>query len=110
MDLRKRVGTLVGVHRRRRNLTQQQLADRIDMSPDMISRIETGGTGLRFPTIEKLAAALEIDPAELFIADPVPGRDMRRPLVDLTVRLAALSDSDLAWVGELLTSALKARR
>ncbi|MEQ1515981.1 MAG: helix-turn-helix transcriptional regulator [Usitatibacteraceae bacterium] len=110
MDLRKRVGSLVAIHRRRRGLTQQALADMIDMSPDMISRIETGGTGLRFPTIERLASALEIDPAELFIVDPVPGRDMRKPLVELTLRLSSLSDSDLAWVDELLTSALKARR
>ena len=110
MDLRKRVGSLVSLHRRRRGLTQQRLADMVDISPDMISRIETGGTGLRFPTIEKLSAALEIDPAELFIVDPVPHRDMRRPLIDLTIRLSALSDSDLAWVSELLTSALKARR
>ncbi|TGX54778.1 XRE family transcriptional regulator [Sphingomonas gei] len=110
MDLRKRVGNLVALHRRRRGLTQQALADMIEMSPDMISRIETGGTGLRFPTIEKLAEALEVDPAELFIVDPAPGRDMRRPLIELTVRLSGLSDSDLAWVSELLTSALKGRR
>lgn len=109
MDLRKRVGNLVALHRRRRGLTQQNLADMIGMSPDMISRIETGGTGLRFPTIEKLSEALEIDPAALFIVDPVPGRDMRKPLVDITVRLSALSDSDLAWVSDLLTSALRSR-
>jgi transcriptional regulator with XRE-family HTH domain len=76
----------------------------------MISRIETGGTGLSFPTIEKLAGALQIDPAELFIVDPIPGRDMRRPLLDLAAKLSALSDSDLAWVSELLASALKTRR
>lgn len=110
MDLRKRVGTLVAVHRRRRGLTQQRLAELTDMSPDMISRIETGGTGLSFPTIEKLSAALEIDPAQLFIVDHISGRDMRRPLVELTVMLAALSDNDLAWVSELLATALKTRR
>lgn len=109
MDLRKRVGTLVAVHRRRRGLTQQRLADLAGMSPDMISRIETGGTGLRFPTIEKLSAVLEIDPAQLFIVDADPGRDMRGPLLDLTVRLAALSETDIVWVSELLTAALKAR-
>lgn len=110
MDLRKRVGILVANHRRARGFTQQRLAELTGMSPDMISRIETGGTGLRFPTIEKLAEALQIDPAQLFIVDPVPGRDMRRPLVELTVKLSALSDSDLAWVSDLLTSALKTRR
>lgn len=110
MDLRQRFGTLVAIHRRRRGWTQQELADRTDMSADMISRIETGGTGARFNTIEKLAAALETDPAGFFILDPVPGRDMRRQLVELTARLGSLPDSELAWVDDLLTSALKGRR
>ncbi len=109
MDLRKRFGTMVAVHRRELGWTQQELADRTGMSPDMISRIETGGSGARFNTVEKIASALDVDPAALFAADARP-KSLRRPLVDLTVTLAALSDSDLAWVTDLLTSALKARR
>lgn len=109
MDLKKRVGALVSAHRRRRGLTQQKLADAIGMSPDMISRIETGGTGLRFQTIEKLAEALEIDPANLFIVDPAPGRDMRRPLLDLTAKLSGLSDAELIWADRLLDAAMGPR-
>jgi transcriptional regulator with XRE-family HTH domain len=90
-------------------MTQHALAEAADLSDDMIARIETGATGARFPSIARIAAALEVDPAELFILDPVPGRIVRKPLVDLTARLAALSDSDLAWVAQLLEAALKPR-
>jgi hypothetical protein len=39
-----------------------------------------------------------------------PETDQRRKLVDLTVTLSTLSDGDLEWVSDLLSSALKARR
>ena len=109
MALRKRFGSLVAVHRRRLGWTQQDLAERTGMSPDMISRIETGGSGARFNTIEKLAAALEVDPAAFFLVNAGSG-DLRRPLLDLTTTLASLTDNDLAWVTELLAIALKARK
>lgn len=109
MALRKRFGSLVAVHRRRHGWTQQDLAERTGMSPDMISRIETGGSGARFNTIEKLASALEVDPAAFFVVDARSG-DLRRPLIDLTTTLAALPDTDLDWISELLASALKGRR
>lgn len=107
--LRKRFGSLVAVHRRRHGWTQQDLADRAGMSPDMISRIETGGSGARFNTIEKLAAALGVDPAAFFLVDARSG-ELRRPLIELTNTLASLTDKDLAWVSELLATALKTRK
>lgn len=71
-DLRKRFGGLVVAHRRRRGMTQQQLADAARLSPTMIGRIEAGTTGARFPSIERIAKALDVDPAQLFSTDPCP--------------------------------------
>lgn len=109
MTLYERVGNLVAGHRRRKGLTQQKLAELCGLSPEMISRIENGHNGLRFSRIEDLANALEIDPAELFIADPVPGRDMREPLLNLTAKLARLSDADLVWADQLFDAAFRSR-
>ena len=108
-DLRKRFGRLVNANRRRCELTQQQLADATGISIDMINRIERGVTGARFPNIEKLAVALNVDPAELFTADLPAGAGQRRALTDITSRLSTLSDRDLAWVDHLLDAALKTR-
>jgi len=106
-DLRRRFGRLVTANRRKRGLTQQQLADATGISIDMINRVERGVTGARFPNIEKLAAALEVDPAELFSPDLPKGVAQRRQLTDLVARLSVLSDRDLAWVDRLLDAALK---
>jgi hypothetical protein len=41
----------------------------------MISKIEVGATGARFPSIERLAQAVDVDPAELFTSN-IPGGSM----------------------------------
>lgn len=110
MELRKRFGILVKSYRQRLDMTQADLAAATGMSDTMISRIEVGGSGARFPTIEKLAQALHVDAAELFIADPVPGRNVRSKIVELDVRLAALSDADLDWIIGVVDAALAHRK
>lgn len=108
-DLKKRFGRLVLANRRRRGLTQQALADRAEMSLDMIHRIERGTTTARFLTIAKLAAALEVDPAEFFTPDLPNGVADRQAVTNIVARLSALSDRDLEWVDRLLDAALKPR-
>lgn len=109
-ELMGRFGRLVAAHRKRLQMTQVQLSDASGISADMIVRIEGGGTGVRFPNIQRLADALEVDPAELFTSDVPHGKLARPNLNRLTARLAALSDNDLQLVSELVEVALKPRR
>ncbi len=106
-DLRTRFGRLVAAHRKRRGMTQHALADAAALSDDMIARIETGTTGARFPSIEKLAAALEVDAAELFTPDLAKGALGRGKLTNLTARLAKLSEAELEWIDAILDAALR---
>lgn len=109
-DLRTRFGALLAAHRRRVGMTQAELAEAADISVHMVQKLEVGGVGARFAVIEKLAAALRIDPAELFSLEIPGGALQRRELTELTSQLASLSDADLAWASELLKVALKSRR
>lgn len=54
--------------RMRHLLTQADLADRVNMTPASISRIETGTTKARISTVRKLAKALDVDAGELLAA------------------------------------------
>ena len=106
-DLRNRFGQLVAAHRRTAGLTQEALALATGLSKDMVTRIEIGGTGTSFQTIQKLADALGVDPAELFtplIASPSKGRP---DLTAIIVKLSGLSSRDLAWVSGLIEAALR---
>jgi transcriptional regulator with XRE-family HTH domain len=105
-DLRKRFGQLLAAHRRRHGLTQERLAEAAKLSVDMVAKIETGATGARFPVIERLAGALEIDPAELFTTEIPGGAIKRGAFAEISSRLARLPEADLVWVRNLLDAAL----
>ena len=98
VDLRRRFGLLVAANRRRRGLTQEQLAEAADISSDMVAKIETGASGARFPVIERLAAALDVDRAELFTSELPSGLIRRGAFLDISTRLAGLSGPDLVWI------------
>jgi len=105
-DLRRRFGLLVAANRRRRSMTQEQLAEAADISVDMVAKLETGASGARFPVIERIAAALEVDPAELFSPELPSGLIQRGAFRDISMRLAGLSGPDLVWISGIVEAAL----
>ncbi len=68
--LKQRRRTFLREWRKYRNLTQQQLADRIDASTGLISQIENGQTAYTQGTLEALADALQCEPADVLMRDP----------------------------------------
>lgn len=109
-DLKRRFGRLVAAHRKRVGLTQRQLAEAADMSDDMVARIEVATTGVSFGTVEKLAHALGVDPAELFTSDLPEGALQRGPLTELTSKLANLNSEDLDWLTSIVSAALARKK
>lgn len=109
VDLRKRFGKLVAAHRKRRGMTQSQLAEAAELSPTMIVRIENGSSGARFPSIERIAKALDVDPAELFSPDSNQRRRSNTVMLDIQTQLAGVTDRDLIWVRDLLGAALASK-
>lgn len=105
-DLRKRFGRILAAHRRRKGLTQEALAEAAGLSVDMISKIEVGATGARFPSIERLATAVDVDPAELFTNEIPSGSIRRGSFGEVSAKLAALSENDLVWINDLIDTAL----
>jgi len=55
--------------RRLNNLSQEVLAEKLDKSTNFISDIECGKSWISSDTLVKLAAALKVEPYELFKAD-----------------------------------------
>ncbi|CCV03317.1 Transcriptional regulator, XRE family [Mesorhizobium metallidurans STM 2683] len=109
-DLQRRFGRLVAAHRKRMDLTQEQLAERASISIDTVRKIETAASGASFPMIEKIALALEVDEAELFSTLLPSGSFNRGKFQEISLRLAGLSEKELRWVGDLLEVALKLPR
>lgn len=109
VNLRARFGRLVKAHRVRLGLTQEALAERANISTDMVSKIEGGASGARFGVVTQLAEALGVDPAELFTPNLPEGQLQRPTLTEITSRLASLGDEELRWLSGILEAALQRR-
>ena len=59
-------GLNVVYYRKKKRLTQLQLADLVDIDRSHVSAIELGNVGVSFDVIFKLCEVLEITPKELF--------------------------------------------
>ena len=57
----------VKYHRYKKKFTQEQLAEKMNVSTNYIGRLERGQHSPSFDKIEKIANALGIEPFELFI-------------------------------------------
>lgn len=65
--LRIQFGRRVRQLRRQKDMTQEELAEAINVSPEFISNLERGINAPSFDTLERLAEALDVAPVELFI-------------------------------------------
>ena len=109
IPLKKRFGQLLAAHRKRSGLRQADLADAARLSVDTIAKLETGATAPSFSSIERLADALKIDPAELFTYELAGKPFERRALTDLVAHISGLPDPELRWLEAIIKSALAPR-
>ena len=54
------IGKQIRRYRQFRNLSQEQLAEKINISPTHMSHIETGSTKLSLPVLVKISEALDV--------------------------------------------------
>lgn len=111
MDLRQLFGSQVRFHRQKLGWTQAELADRIDLSQDMVGRIERGSAGPSFDTIERLVEVFAVDPALLFGAAPItngPTSERERALSRVLRLLSNRSEADVLRAEKVLSAALSA--
>lgn len=69
MNIKKELGEKIKRLRKSKNLTQEQLAELIDISSRNLSGIELGINYPKPETLEKIVKALDIDVQEIFSID-----------------------------------------
>ena len=104
-ELKSIFGAMVRRQRKALGLSQVTLAERIGVSLETVARVERGVTGVKFEMADRFAEALAVPTPALFGIDTA--HDQTGRLSGLMVRLAALSDAELAWVEDLVATGLK---
>ena len=102
---------MVRHHRKRADLTQAQLAEKVDRQPNAIQNIENGKAGPTFETLVRLTQALEVDARDLFGSGEFTAQEGREDaLVDIIRVLSPLSEAELVAIKSLIVAALEVRR
>ena len=66
MDIKKELGKKIKEKRLRLNLTQEELAEKIGISPKSLSQIELGNNFVSAQNLEAICIALKTEPKSLF--------------------------------------------
>lgn len=63
--------TAIQLARKTKGLTVREVADRAQVSPAFVSKLERGLIGVRAETAKRIAAVLDMDPAEVVFPERV---------------------------------------
>lgn len=107
------IGTRIKSARHEAKMTQEQLAELIDVSPHYIYEIERGSKAMSIQTLEKLSIALRQSIDFLFWGDSIPHLKDSRPCEDrlstLTSKLPQEKREVLADILGILIPHLKSK-
>lgn len=104
MKLQTLFGANVRNHRKARGLTQEALAERVEVSMETIGKIERGAAAPTFATAEKLALALETPVTALFgnDHDSLPKGERGKRLAHISRSLSGMNDDQLSRVAKMI--------
>jgi transcriptional regulator with XRE-family HTH domain len=66
MNIKKTIGSQVYRLRKQRGWTQAQLAEKLDLTNETVSRVEGGKSGISLDLLEKILAVFEISAVEFW--------------------------------------------
>ncbi len=106
MALTKSFGANLRHQRKARNLTQAELAERVGVSTEMISKIERGVAAPSFPTIERLGDVLGVPDVVFFGVGlvAVPDSERSRILQKIHATLSRMNVDKLVRAGKMLAA------
>ena len=90
MSVKKSFGEKIKRLRKKRNLTQEELAEMINIAPRNLSKIEVGANFVTAETLEKLLAALNVTTEELFANDHI--KDTKELLSEIYNQLDSIKN------------------
>ncbi len=104
-EIYKRVSVNVRKYRTQAGLTQQQLADALDVGYAYISKLERAKTGVKLGTLNKIASALGVSVGELVGASRVSSRHLIGKRLEREI--TQLSKNELHQLSRLFQRAKK---
>ena len=83
------IGKRIQMRRKQQGMTQEQLADKMDVSIQMVSNLERGNKAIRIENLIKLSQILNISTDYI-----LTGKETTEDMQSLTEQMASLSQRD----------------
>lgn len=111
-SLREIFGTNLRALRKLRGLSQASLAEKAEISTDMLGRLERGTASPSFESIETLATVLEVPAGALFGANTVSDQSTPRgrSLQQISADLARANDEQIFLIRRLIRAVFDQER
>jgi len=103
------VGGNISARRKLLRYTQAELAEKLNMGPDSLSRIEKGVVAPRFQRLSGIATALDCSIADLFRMDKLPLSVNLDILADMLRPLPPDAQEDLLYLMIIIAKTMKKR-
>lgn len=107
-DILKKLGKRIREERKRKGLTQEKLAEKVELSPVYIGYIETGKQAPYLKTLERIAESLGVEVYELFMFEEGEKRTTRKAAIqELVMLLHDKSPDDIRFTASILRQVLE---
>lgn len=84
MNIKKSIGQRIKELRKRKQFSQEKLAEMLEINQNALSYIETGENFFSSETLEKLITALQIEPQDLFTFNHLqPKEDLKNEIIKI---------------------------
>jgi len=78
MNLKNKLGNQIKILRKKKGYTQERLAELVQIDPKSVSKIENGNIYPAHETLDSIIKALEVEPWELFVFNPIKDEDIMK--------------------------------
>ena len=90
------IGKVFKSYRKKHHLTQDKMAEKLDISEKYISRLENGNSGVKLETLVNYMNILGITPNVVF--NELITNDTIKPQIDLSFKISELSEQKLNFL------------
>ena len=94
------IGKVFKAYRRKHRLTQDKMAEKLEISEKYISRLENGNSGVKLETLVNYMNILGIAPNVVF-KDLITNKDAKFQ-VDLSYKISQLSEEKIVFLDKLV--------
>lgn len=102
-DILQKLGMRIREERKKKKLTQEKLAEMVDLSPDYIGYIERGKQAPYLKTLDRISECIGVEVYELFMYKDSGRRSERKAAIsDLVMLLQDKSPEDIRFTASIL--------